>query len=159
LAVAASTAGDVQELVDSTGLVEFEVGKALYGLITAGFAHRVGTSAPEASPPRVNDARVEEHRNLGIAFYRTGMLDEATREFRRVAELRPAEANAPFHLGLIALRQARWEEAADAFKQAVEKGRPACRAPQPRCAGAASAAEAEAAAGKQSPGRGRTRGL
>jgi len=113
---------DVQELVDSTGLVEFEVGKALYGLITAGFAHRVGTSAAEAAPPRVNDARVEEHRNLGIAFYRTGMLDEATREFRRVAELRPAEANASFHLGLIALRQARWAEAADAFKQAVDKG-------------------------------------
>ncbi len=113
---------DVQEIVDSTGLVEFEVGKALYGLITAGFAHRVGTSAAETSQSRVNDARVEEHRNLGIAFYRTGMLDEATREFRRVAELRPAEANAPFHLGLIALRQARWEEAADAFRQAVEKG-------------------------------------
>ena len=33
---------DVQQVVDESGLVEFEVGKALYGLITAGFAHRVG---------------------------------------------------------------------------------------------------------------------
>src|SRR5690242_12192086 len=33
---------DVHQLVEDSGLVEFEVGKALYGLITAGFAHRAG---------------------------------------------------------------------------------------------------------------------
>jgi tetratricopeptide (TPR) repeat protein len=111
---------DVQQLVDDTGLVEFEVGKALFGLITAGFARRVGTSAVTA--PKVNDGRIEEHRNLGVAFYKAGMLDEALREFRRVADLRPTDASAPFFLGLIALRQARWEEAADGFRQAIEKG-------------------------------------
>ena len=74
-------------MIDESGLVEFEVGKALYGLITAGFVHRVGTSAPP-SRPRSTTARVEEHRNLGVAFYKTGMLDEALREFRRVADLR-----------------------------------------------------------------------
>ena len=112
-------------MIDESGLVEFEVGKALYGLITAGFAHRTGTSA--AAAPKVNDGRVEEHRNLGVAFYKAGMLDEALREFRRVAELRPAEASAPFYLGLIALRQARWEEAVEAFRQAADAagGRPA----------------------------------
>jgi tetratricopeptide (TPR) repeat protein len=108
---------DVQAVIDGSGLVEFEVGKALYGLITAGFAHRVGTSA--AAAPKVNDGRVEEHRNLGIAFYKAAMLDEALREFRRVADLRPADASAPFYLGLIGLRQGRWEEAAGAFKQAA----------------------------------------
>jgi tetratricopeptide (TPR) repeat protein len=116
---------DVAQVVEECGLVEFEVGKALFGLITAGFAHRVGTSA--ASAPRVNDSRVDEHRNLGIAFYKAAMLDEALREFRRVADLRPADASAPFFLGLIALRQARWEEAVTAFRQAIEKGGP--RAP------------------------------
>jgi tetratricopeptide (TPR) repeat protein len=116
---------DVAQLVEESGLVEFEVGKALFGLITAGFARRVGTSA--ASAPRVNDGRVDEHRNLGIAFYKAAMLDEGLREFRRVAELRPADASAPFFLGLIALRQARWEEAAAAFRQAIEEGGP--RAP------------------------------
>jgi Flp pilus assembly protein TadD len=72
----------------------------------------------------VNDARIEEHRNLGIAFYKTGMLDEALREFRRVAELRPSEGSAPFFLGLIALKQARWEDAADSFRVAAEKSGP-----------------------------------
>jgi tetratricopeptide (TPR) repeat protein len=111
---------DVTQLMEASGLVEFEVGKALFGLITAGFARRVGTSV--ASAPRVNESRVDEHRNLGIAFYKAAMLDEALREFRRVAELRPADAGAAFFLGLIALRQARWEEAAASFRQAIEKG-------------------------------------
>lgn len=112
---------DVQQVVADSGLVEFEVGKALYGLITAGFAHRVGTSA---AVPRVNESRIEEHRNLGVAFYKTGMLDEALREFRRVADLRPSEGSAPFFLGLIALRQARWADAAEAFRTAIEKSGP-----------------------------------
>ncbi len=111
---------DVQLVMDASGLVEFEVGKALFGLITAGFAHRVGTSAAVA--PKVNDSRVEEHRNLGVAFYKAAMFDEALREFRRVSDLRATDASAPFFLGLIALRQGRWEEAVEAFRQAIEKG-------------------------------------
>jgi tetratricopeptide (TPR) repeat protein len=109
---------DVQAIIDESGLVEFEVGKALFGLITAGFAHRVGTSP--AAAPKVNDGRVEEHRNLGVAFYKAAMLDEALREFRRVADLRPTDTSAPFYLGLIALRQGRWEDAAAGFKQAAD---------------------------------------
>src|SRR6185437_3765342 len=82
---------DVQQVVEEAGLVEFEVGQALYGLIQAGFAHRVGTSAAAAAAPRLNESRIEEHLNLGIAFYKAGMFDESLREFRRVAELRPSE--------------------------------------------------------------------
>src|SRR5437660_11006264 len=50
------------------------------------------------------------------------MLDEAAREFRRVAELRPGDANANFYIGLGALKQARWREAMEALRQAAEKG-------------------------------------
>src|SRR5207249_5772360 len=95
-----------------SGLGEFEIGKALYGLITAGFVHRAGRTASPADA-QITDARVEEHRNLGVAFYKTAMLDEAAREFRRVAELRPGEANAHFYIGLVALRQARRGGAVD----------------------------------------------
>src|SRR5215207_3607269 len=63
---------DVQGVVDASGLVEFEVGKALYGLATAGFIHRVGKTV--SSTPALPEGRIEEHRNLGIAFYKTGML-------------------------------------------------------------------------------------
>lgn len=114
---------DVQQVVEESGLVEFEVGQALYGLVQAGFAHRVGTSAA-APVTRVNDTRIEEHRNLGIAFYKAGMFDEALREFRRVADLRPSEGSAPFFLGLILLRQGRWAEAVEALRTASDKGGP-----------------------------------
>ena len=112
---------DVNQAVEDTGLSEFEVGKALYGLITAGFVHRAGRT-PTSAEVQVTDARVEEHRNLGVAFYKTAMYDEAAREFRRVAELRPSDPGAQFFLGLVALRHARWREAVDAFRQAAEKG-------------------------------------
>ncbi|HXV90474.1 MAG TPA: DUF4388 domain-containing protein, partial [Gemmatimonadales bacterium] len=42
---------DVHQIIEDSGMGEFEVGKALYGLITAGFAHRLGkTTAAEAVP-------------------------------------------------------------------------------------------------------------
>ncbi|HET7041628.1 MAG TPA: tetratricopeptide repeat protein, partial [Gemmatimonadales bacterium] len=82
-----------------------------------------GSSAVSAEP-KVNAARIEEHRNLGIAFFKTGMLDEAQREFRRVADLRPSEASAPFFIGVIALKQAKWGEAVESLKQAGERGGP-----------------------------------
>jgi len=70
------------------------------------------------------EARADEHRNLGVAFYKTDMLDEATREFRRVVELRPSDGAAYFHLGLIALRQGHWEAGAAYFSQALEHAGP-----------------------------------
>lgn len=113
---------DVRGLIDESGLTEFEAGQALYGLISAGLAHRVGTSAPAVG--RSLEAQLEEHRNLGVAFLRTGMLDEAQREFRRVAELRPSEGSAPFYLGVVAARQERWADAAEAFRAAMERAGP-----------------------------------
>ena len=112
---------DVNQVIEDSGLGEFEIGKALYGLITAGFLHRAGrTTTTEVG--KMTDARVEEHRNLGVAFYKTGMLDEAAREFRRVAELRVGDPNALFFLGLVALKQARWREAMESLRLAAEKG-------------------------------------
>lgn len=110
---------DVTALVDDSGLDEFEVGKALYGLATAGFLHRVGRSpGPEAV---ATDTRVQEHRNLGLAFYKTAMYDEAMREFRRVVELRPGDLDAEFHIGLVALRQEHLDEAEKAFRACLAR--------------------------------------
>lgn len=110
---------DVASVLELAGLSEFDGGKALYGLITTGVVHRTGTSAAAAAM-RVPESRVEEHRNLGVAFYRAAMLDDAAREFRRVAELRADDASAPFHLGLIALRQSRWSDAVVLFRATCE---------------------------------------
>ena len=115
---------DVQQIVDASGLVEFDVGKLLYGLMTAGFLHRIGKSkAPE---PAVSEARVQEHYNLGIAFYKTGMFDEALREFRRVLDLHAEDASARFFVGLVQLRQGKWADAVATYQDAA--GRSGARA-------------------------------
>ncbi len=67
----------------------------------------------------MSDARVDEHRNLGIAFYKTGMLDEAMREFRRVSELREHDVEARFYIGLALMRQQKWSDAVVAFRECV----------------------------------------
>jgi tetratricopeptide (TPR) repeat protein len=109
---------DVQGIIEESGLVEFEVGKALYGLLSAGFVHRVGRKTAPADP-QVSETRIEEHRNLGIAFYKTAMLDEALREFKRVLELRSGDATARFYIGLALARQGKWGEATAALKEAA----------------------------------------
>ncbi|MBI4421950.1 MAG: DUF4388 domain-containing protein [Gemmatimonadetes bacterium] len=111
---------DVQQIIEESGVGDFDVGKALYGLITAGFTHRVGRTR-SSQAIAVDDIRMQEHRNLGLAFLKTGMLDEAAGEFRRVLELRASDGNASFHLGVIAVRQGRWNDAVECFRHAAER--------------------------------------
>jgi tetratricopeptide (TPR) repeat protein len=113
---------DFAQLIEDSHLSEFDTGKALYGLITAGFTHRVAGRVKSRSSQAVAEARVEEHRNLGVAFYKTGMLDEAAREFRRVVELNTDELAGHFYLGLVATKQHDWAEAHRSFRDAAELG-------------------------------------
>lgn len=110
---------DLQVIIERSGLSEFDVGQAVFGLATAGYAHRVGRSAARRQPPP--ESRVAEHRNLGIAFYRTGMLHEAQREFCRVLDLREADGVARFHLGLVQARLRDWTAAFDTFLRAAQE--------------------------------------
>lgn len=105
----------VQDIVDETGRGEFEVGKALFGLIQAGFARRLGRRAED--PGRASEAELAERNNLGIAFLRTGMLEDAVREFRRALEVGPSDVIARFHLALISIRMGRYGEAVRELEQ------------------------------------------
>lgn len=107
---------DVRELMRESGLGEFAVGKALYGLVSGAFV--VAVSMRDATPV-VADSVIAEHRNLGIAFYKARMYSDAAREFKRIIELRATDPAASFYLGLIAMRDTRWEDAATAFQRAA----------------------------------------
>ena len=97
----------VTDLVEESGLAEFDTGKALYGLIQAGFAVQVGRRVREDEAK----GSVEEHLGIGLAAYESGSMGEATREFRRVLEADPTQAGARAHLALISLRQGKAQEA------------------------------------------------
>ena len=112
----------VEQVVDDSGLNEFDVGKALFGLIQAGFAHRVGRRADE--PVRQRESEIEERRNLGVAFFRTGMLGDAQREFERVLQLEPSDVSARFHLALIALREDRVRDCVRQLRTLLEESGP-----------------------------------
>jgi tetratricopeptide (TPR) repeat protein len=106
------------EIVDQTGLTEFEIGKAMFGLIQAGFAARVGKRENELL--RGKESEVNERRNLGMAFYRTAMLEEARREFERVLELHATDRHARFFLALITLREHKYRDALRQLKALLE---------------------------------------
>ena len=99
----------VEDVVRESGLVEFEVGKAIFGLIQAGFAHRTGRK--EAETVVAEDNSVQQHLNLANAYYKAGMLEDAEREYGKVLELDPAELGARIRTGLICLKGDRPEEA------------------------------------------------
>ncbi|MGD2215835.1 MAG: tetratricopeptide repeat protein [Gemmatimonadales bacterium] len=109
------------DIIEETALADFEVGKALFGLVSAGLVRRVG-KRERKSPRAEARARVDEHRNLGVAFYRTGMYDESVRELRQVLELEPEALDAEFFLGLVSLRRGDLEAAEKKFVEIMERG-------------------------------------
>jgi tetratricopeptide (TPR) repeat protein len=108
----------VQDIVNATGLLEFDAGHAVYGLVQAGFAREVGRGSAESHERREPEAK--ERRNLAQAFFRASMLEDAEREFRRVLELSPSDASARLHLGLIALRNKRPLDAIRELKTLIQ---------------------------------------
>lgn len=109
----------VNELVRDSGLVEFETGKALYELLQAGFIQEVGKRVREGE--KKDDATVQQHVNLGQAFYKAGMLEDAAQELNEALKGDEFEPTARFHLGLIALKSARFEEAVEHFQTIPDK--------------------------------------
>jgi tetratricopeptide (TPR) repeat protein len=111
---------DVTQLIERSGLVEFEAGKALYGLLTAGLIHRMGRRS-RVDLKAVPEDQGEQHLNLGIAFYRTSMWDDALREFENVLRTNKDDPKARFYTGLVLVRQGKWPEAIQAFQDAANR--------------------------------------
>src|SRR6185295_2009022 len=96
-------------ILEEAGLVEFDAAKAIYGLATAGFIQRIGTSARFAGGVAAGQGNTgSDHRARGAAYLKTGALDDAAREFRRVLELEPDDVEARSCLGGILARKGDW---------------------------------------------------
>ncbi len=107
----------VEELVHESGLVEFDVAKALFGLLQAGFISRKGERKRSGTGPD-RGMGVTERLNVAQAYYRAGMFEDAEREYRGVLEVNPVEETARARLALIALRARRLEEALEHYEAA-----------------------------------------
>ena len=105
------------EVMEASPLGEFLTSKIIYGLLRAGLVKRGNERARGAAGAGTGAA--DEHRNLGIAFYKTQMYEEAYREYRRIVEIKPDDADARFYLGLIHFRKAEYAEAATEFLEAI----------------------------------------
>ena len=110
----------VMDLVDVSGLVEFDTGKALYGLIQAGFAVQVAKRVAEDEAK----GSLEQALKAGLEAYKSGMMDDATREFRKTLEVDPTHAEARAHLALISLRQGKAHQAIVHFDGMDEATKP-----------------------------------
>jgi Flp pilus assembly protein TadD len=107
---------DVAALEEAANLGSFEIGKALYGLLAAGFVVQAGSREREGKTTPLGAA---DHRTLGIAYYDGGMLEEATRELKSALTFEPKDARAHFYLGLVALRRRDWRGAIDAMRRVI----------------------------------------
>jgi len=104
----------VHDMIAESGLVRFDVGKALFPLVQKGFVDKIGLRRPAEDEDPQEDplpARLE----LADAFYDAGMLEDASREYQGVLAVDPDHAVAHFRLGLIALRKGRLEVALGSF--------------------------------------------
>jgi Flp pilus assembly protein TadD len=114
---------DVHAIFEESGLVEFDAAKAMYGLATANCIHRIGTSGrfggAATAPTNSVQAAVAEHRQLGMALLKTGMLDDAAREFRRVIQLDAHDLESHAALGRILARKGDWVGAEAALRKAT----------------------------------------
>jgi tetratricopeptide (TPR) repeat protein len=95
----------VHDLVEESGLVEFDVAKAVYGLIQAGFVRRVGKRALAGEGEgAATEVRAVHHQQLAEAFYRAGMLDDAARELEAAVDLDPKNTGARGRLAVVRLK-------------------------------------------------------
>jgi tetratricopeptide (TPR) repeat protein len=108
----------VSQVAEETGRSDLDIGKALCELLERGIVRRV---EPAADGERAGASRVDEHRNLGIAFYRTNMLEEALREFRRVLELKPDDEQARAFCGHVHARQSNWQQALEDYQVLADR--------------------------------------
>ncbi|OPX18071.1 hypothetical protein BXT86_03110 [candidate division WOR-3 bacterium 4484_100] len=116
----------IMALVDGTRSIDeilklseydfFETCRTIYGLLSAGFLEKPET--PVMKKESAGD--ITEYKNLGFAFFKTEMLEEATREYNRVLEIKPDDPEALLFLGLISIINKDYEKARDYLSRSLD---------------------------------------
>jgi len=108
----------IDEIVKVSEFDFFATCRTLYGLFSAGILEK-----PDVIPVEKGKGSVEEHKNLGYAFFKTEMYDEAEREYRRILEIELENSEANFYLGLIDMKQGSWATAVNYLEKSLARER------------------------------------
>ncbi len=109
----------VDEVVKKSGIDFKDACKAVYVLLTAGVIEQPKTRV-EKKP--VSGAAAE-HMDMGLALYQSNRYDEAEREFKKVADDDPDNAEALFYLGMIELMRGNDDGAKEYLGTLLQKER------------------------------------
>ncbi len=94
----------------------FVTNRAIYGLLSAGLLEKPERPAEVKQPT----GDIFEYKNLGFAFYKTEMYDEAEREYNKALAIKAEDAEALFYLGLIAVVRRDYEAAREYLRKSVQ---------------------------------------
>jgi tetratricopeptide (TPR) repeat protein len=107
----------LSSLINILPIEEFKALKLLSELIKKGVLKELELKTETLVKDK---ERVEEHMNLGIAFVKIGMLNEALREFNRILELKPNDPEALFYKGIISFKMNDLDESENYFKESLK---------------------------------------
>jgi len=108
----------VKEILEHSGRNLFEIAETFRELIFKGVIETKEKKEREEETSRV---KILEHINLGYAFLKTGLYEEAEREFKRLYELMPHSAEGYFYLGLLSIYKKDFEKAKEFLKEALKR--------------------------------------
>lgn len=107
----------IDDILKLTEFDFFETCRTIYGLLSAGLLEK--PEKPLETKKGTGD--ISEYKNLGFAFYKTEMYDEAKREFKKILEIDNNNAEALFYLALIDLMHECYEDAREKLLKALEQ--------------------------------------
>jgi tetratricopeptide (TPR) repeat protein len=97
----------IDDAIKESGLDFYEACKAIFVLLAAGIIEKPKKPAERKQEP----GDMSEYKNIGFALYKTAKYDDAEREFKRVVDNEPDNAEALFYLGLIEIMRENHSEA------------------------------------------------
>jgi tetratricopeptide (TPR) repeat protein len=117
----------MRELIDGTRSIDevlrlsefefFETCRAIYGLMSAGLLEQ------PKEPTKKEPVSISEIKNVGFGFYKSGLYNDAEREFKRILEIDDGDAESLMYLGLIEVRRRNYKNARMNFLKSLEKDR------------------------------------
>lgn len=105
----------IDDVLKLSNIDFFETCRIIYGLLSAALLEK--PEKPLQSKKTTGD--ISEYKNLGFAFYKTEMFEEAEREYKKVLDIDDKNAEALFYLGLIELTHGDFAGARDKLLKAL----------------------------------------